>query len=380
MTRRFSVLFLTDTLNAGGAERQLTELAIRLDRARFEPSVLFYASGDFYQARLEDEHVRVISLQRRSRFDFSPIWHLASMLRRSEVDLIHAFADVPNMYAALARRLAGRGKVIASVRSASDTSRSALQWRLKSWAHHTADLTISNNEAGLRLVAERSHLKPAQITCIRNGLDLDDFQPATADQRAAARAALGFSPDDLVFLSVGTLYWRKNYRGFIDALTQMNVPANWKFVWVGRSPDAALIDYLHQQSAQHGLQNNLVLLRKPTEEVRRLYHAADVLVSNSLSEGTPNVVIEAMACGLPIIATNVGDSSVLALNGSTGWLIPSQDAAALTAALCDASNLSAARRAEMGAAGRQRIIDLGMEMQSVVKSHEAVYLDLLTRQ
>jgi glycosyltransferase involved in cell wall biosynthesis len=107
-----------------------------------------------------------------------------------------------------------------------------------------------------------------------------------------------------------------------------------------------------------------------------LYRACDVVVLNSLQEGTPNVVLEALAVGRPVIATDISDVARYVIPGHTGWLVPSNNPQALRLALVEAAAASDEQLEVMGRQGREHLISLGVDSDSLARRHEANYLRL----
>jgi glycosyltransferase involved in cell wall biosynthesis len=195
------------------------------------------------------------------------------------------------------------------------------------------------------LVARRCAVPLQGIDIVPNGLDLPPLPDAT--DRATARRDLGLPHDDTLLLFVGRLVPEKNLPLLIDAVARM-APSRRPRVWLaGEGPERGRVE---AEIARHGL-GEVVRLLGERSDIRRLMHAADLLVLPSREEGLSNVLLEAMASGLPVIATAVGGSPELIDDRVTGRLLPSDDVAALAATIAALAG-DAEERRRLAAAAR----------------------------
>lgn len=374
LTRPIRIAFLIESLRGGGAERQLTELVTRLDRKRFEPRVMIWTAPDFYCKTIEANGVPVHRYNRRGRFDLTPVFKAAAWLRSGEIDLLHGYLDTGNLYAVLAHKLAKRGRIVLSERMA-ERSR-PLQVRLhKPWSHRQA-ITIANSEEGRQYILRLAKVEQQRVVMIPNGIDMQRFSGVSEAQRMKLRDQLGWPRDRLVLLSVGRIGDpRKNYADIARALLAIGRTEQCHICWIGEQPNGA-IAFLQSQ-LENAQIINTIDLRTPMSSVEKAYQAADILVHNSTQEGTPNVVLEAMACERPVLATAVGDTARYIRDGITGWMIPPGNALLLEAALKRAILSSSDERERIGATARQYLLDLGMDVMTMVNRHEQFYTQLL---
>ncbi len=217
-------------------------------------------------------------------------------------------------------------------------------------------------------------LPPQRIRYLPNGVDTQRFRPGEAAGKAALREALSLSAHKPIALYVGVMDQRKN----IEWLAQTWV-ANRAFgtgaqlLAVGpRSRDdvdGGLIERLHALSGAHP---DFFQLRGFTNDIAELYQAVDVLVLPSSKEGLPNVILEAMACGLPCVATDASGSRELIVNGKTGFLYRRNDAESLAAAVRDCLS---PRGREMGRAGRE-IVEQRFSILVVADGYAGLYREL----
>lgn len=202
---------------------------------------------------------------------------------------------------------------------------------------------------GVRRSYERIGVPSARFTTVPNGVGSRGPGPG----RAAARRELGIADDQLVIMTAGRLVKMKGQRYLIEALPQLlkRFP-NLTVVVLGRG---GLHDQLAKLAAERGVAD-AVHLAGHRSDARLLLDAADVFALPSRSEGMPLAAIEAMDAGLPVVATRVVGSDEVVLDGTTGILVPTENPAALAAALADLL-ADPAKRAAYGAAGRRSYLD-----------------------
>jgi len=188
----------------------------------------------------------------------------------------------------------------------------------------SVDRRMADIALELGVPAERVHVIP-------NGVDATFFQTLPREQ---ARARLGLSQDARIVVSVGSLEPRKAHESVIEALANLDGPV--RLIVIGKEiDDGSRLKMLRQLAADRGIGDRVVFTgRQPPETVSMYLNAADVSVLASLWEGCPNVVIESLACGTPVVATDVGAVRDLVRPGETGEIVPVGDKGALRAALC----------------------------------------------
>lgn len=369
------VLFLADSLGLGGAERQLVELATRIDRSRFQPQVLVWEPGRFFDEALAAADVPLRRMDRKGRLDLRPVLETRRALRSGEVQIVHAFLSTGNLYAVVGRRLARRGIVIASEWS-QEYRLAGLSRFHKGWALSSADVALSNSAAGTAFVERLIGDPDLRTATIPTGIDLARFNIPSQAERLALRSSLGWTEDETVMLTVSRLDPIKNHLGLLKALEDIpDGSPSWRACWVGDS--STEFGASVRESVRLSPARDRIDLLPPTHDVERFYHAADVLVLSSDREGLPNVILESLACGLPIVSTDVGDVGQYVREAETGWLLSPRDVEALTGALTSALACGQDRRREMGEAGRRSMVDLGMDVDTMVRRHEVLYERLI---
>jgi glycosyltransferase involved in cell wall biosynthesis len=348
------VLFLIRSLRVGGAERQLLELVRRLSPARVQATVAVMYSGGALFSELEAcTDVRHVALGKRGRWDFPGFMRrLLAYARELRPDVVHGYLDAGNLLALMVGRHV-RAPVVFGVR--------ASLWDMRDYDVFTtltasatrrsgrfADLVIANSEAG-RSAYIAGGVPPSRIAVVPNGIDGERFRP-DPEARRAARAGWGVTDDEVVIGKVARFDPVKDHLTFVRAAARVleEVP-HARFVCAGDGVKHVR-ERVWRVAEGHGIQDRFIWQPESHSDAS-LYAGFDVHVSASYSEGFSNALAEAMACGVPCVATDVGDSA--ALVGDTGLVVPPRDPDALAGAI--ARMAKAPRLRALGTAARARI-------------------------
>ncbi|MBX9775412.1 MAG: glycosyltransferase [Xanthobacteraceae bacterium] len=325
-----SVCHVITDLNAGGAERMLVNLVTRLDRARFRNEVISLIEPGVMASELAAVGIPVINLaMRRGRPSISGMLALVRHLRRSRPAIIQSWLYHADLAATLASRAAPESALIWNIRCSDLPGQSEaghLRWLVKLLARMSAwpQAVVCNSDAG-RQYHEAVGYRPRQWVGIPNGVDTERFRPRP-EARRRLRQEIGAGVDDPVIGYVARLHPMKDVPAFLRAARLFaDSHPNCRFVACG--------DGFHRNGevsalvAQAGLTDRVHLLGV-RNDMEAVYPAFDVLaLSSAYGEGFPNVLIEAMACGIPCVATDVGDSR--AIVADTGLIFPPRDPEAL---------------------------------------------------
>ncbi|HEV8331073.1 MAG TPA: glycosyltransferase [Steroidobacteraceae bacterium] len=336
------VTFIIRRFVYGGAERQLVELLKHLDRTRIAPSVIcLYPGGGLWDELAAIDGLEVLHLGKSGRWDFTALLRIVAHLRRLRPNVVHGYMDVANLIALAGKALGA--KVVWGVR-ASRVDLQRYDWvhrlaaRVEIGLSRAADLAICNSEAGKADALSRG-MRAGAVVVIPNGIDTARFHRDEA-ARGAVRQEWGLSPSELLVGLPARLDPMKGHAVFVAAAALVGERfRHAKFVCIGDGP-AQVRGELQALVGSHGLADRFVWAGE-RPDMPRVLAALDVAVSASLfGEGFSNALGEAMACGVPCVATQVGDSARVL--GGTGWLVPPEDAPALATALCSALQAVAA--------------------------------------
>lgn len=345
------ILFLARSLGFGGAERQMTVLARSLAERGHEVAVaLFYTEGPFV-ADLRAAGVPVIGLEKRGRWDLAgPVLRLIGELRRRRPEVLHGYLPTADILATLVRPFSPRTRLVFGIRASDmDLARygrvERLTYAVEAWLSRFADLIISNSKAGLEAAWSRG-FPPGRGVVIRNGVDTDRFRP---DEGAweSRRARLGVGRETALIGIVGRRDPMKDHPTFLAAARDLAASGlDAAFVMMGKGVDAV---------PGRETVGRPVIALPPDPDPASLIAALDVAVlSSAFGEGFPNVVAEAMACGVACAVTDVGDAGFAV--GDLGLVVPPGDPAALAEAV--RRLVPIARDPALRRARRERVLSL----------------------
>lgn len=373
------IAYIIGSLECGGAERQLLELLRHIDRRRFTPSLVLFdcATAERAHGLVEDIFDLKISAQSNSKFRMkslrfsTTVLKLAGYFRRTKPDIVQAILPASIILSAVSATCSKSPRLIGCRRSLAGAYRrtkflSALDTR----ASRKCDVMVGNSLEIIRELEMLDGISSDRIVRISNGVDTEKFRPG----KSAARQRYGWTEDDIVFGLVANFLPYKRHVDFVDAAEQISKVNNRaRFLMAGA--DRGELAAIKNRIAEKHL-DGIFRIVPDTTEPEELYHAMDIYVCPSETEGLSNVLLEAAASGLPIIATRVGGNPEIVRDGYNGHLVESRDPAAIAeAGLCIAGNCR--RRQEMGVRGRQHVISQ-FSIRSMVRAHEELYEKLLT--
>lgn len=325
-------------------------VAERLDPARFHLSFACFNAGGALRSRILDaglsiDEFPVGSLQgpgfiREGR-------RFRAFLRREQVDVVHAHDRYANIFAAPWARLARTPAIITSKRWGNISRVHGVGNRV---AYRLAHRVLGNSNAVGASLSTQDGVAPSRVVVIPNFVDDHAFVAPSDAWMASMRAELALAPDALVVGIVANLRAIKDHATLLRAIAEIAPQfPSLALVIIGagdqREPLAALAESLQL--------SNVVRFAGNRPNQPNPHFLFDVSVLTSTSEGFPNSIVEAMAAGRPVVATEVGGVPDAVTDGRTGLLVPARDSAALARAL--ASVLAdAPRREAMGLAGRER--------------------------
>lgn len=352
------VLVFIRCLDIGGAERQLVETVKHLDHDAYACTVASLYPGGPFRAELEGMRgVAVTDLGKRGRWDWVPALRRASALvAQAQPDVIVGAFDVATHLSAVLGRLRRVPTVWMVGNAFMDFS--LYDWlpgvldRLARGLSSWPDVVVFNSEAGARHHLSRGFAPRAHMV-VPNPFDTVRFVP-DATARAAVRAEWGLAPDTPLVGIVARLDPIKDHATFLEACAIVgHERPDARFVIVGDG-DPAHVTPVRERSAALALDQRIVWAGA-RRDMPAVYNALDVDVLCSIGEGLPNVIGEAMACGVPCIVTDVGDCALVV--GDTGLVVPPRSPRALADAMLASLRWSPDERCARGARARARIVE-----------------------
>lgn len=364
-------------LNTGGAEMMLAKLAGAMDKRAFPTSVVSLLGPGPLTPLVQEAGVPVRHLDlSRGAADPAALFKLVRILREARPDIVQTWLYHADLLGLTAAALARTGRVIWNLRcSDMDFSNSGRLTRLTVGAcaklSRLPAAVIANSSIAVDVHRELGYA-PRRFEVIPNGFDLERYVP-DPDARSAVRAEVG-APQEAPLVGMVARYDpQKDHATFLQAAREIAAGRpDAHFVLCGDGVDASNAD-ITRRAREAGIQPNLHLLGR-REDAWRLMAALDVgVLSSAYGEGFPNVVGETMACGVPCVVTDTGDSAVV--TGDTGRAVPPRNPAALAAAVLDILNLSEADRLALGRAARKRVED-NYSLSAIAARYAALYRDI----
>jgi glycosyltransferase involved in cell wall biosynthesis len=348
MKARAHVLQVVLSLTPGGTERLVLEIC-RRTAPEFRSTVCCLDDEGAWAAELRNDGVEVIALRREPGFRPGVGRRIAQVAADRGIRLAHCHQYSPFVYGRIAAWRTPALKLIY-------TEHGRLSDAPPSWKRRMVNPVLSRFDGTAVAVSHelRDYMVEARfarerLQVIHNGIDPGRLP--TADERAAARRHLGLDGSRFVAMTVARLDPVKDLVGMLDAFARVRVHVpDAKLVVVGDGPERQRIE---QRAAKADLKGSIVMTGYRAD-VRALLPAADLYASSSISEGVSITILEAMAAGLPVVATAVGGTPEVLRNGAGGTLVPARAPEKLAAAILALAK-DPGRRATLGADARRRL-------------------------
>ncbi len=368
------VLHIITDLGQGGAEMMLYKLLSGMDRELFEPVVISLLDGGPVCEKIEVLGVPIYSLSMRRGLPTPRVLlRLYRLVRECNPDLIQGWMYHGNIAAWLAKKMSGgQPKVCWNIRHsvydlAYEKRLTRMLIRLGSFLSNRVDTVIYNSSVS-RVQHEKLGYDAARSVVIPNGFDTAIFRP-DEDARRSVRRELGASDETCLVGLIGRYHPMKDHENFLKAAEIILAHSNdVRFLLAGSGVDFANKELLIQLEA-NGLQNSVFLLGERSD-IPRLTAALDIACSSSYGEAFPNVIGEAMACGVPCVVTDVGDSAWII--GDTGRVVPPRNPHAMADEIIQLLNLPECERKVLGNRARRRIEE-NFRLDKIVRHYETLY-------
>ena len=363
---KLSVLLVTQDLQRAGAQRQCVELALGLARAPgFRVEVMSLEAGGALTRELAEAGIPLHVRPRRWRWDLSPVAAIAEQVRRGGHDVVHSFLFLPNFYTRVARLLRRPRVLISSLRSTGIDG--GPRYAAEVLMAPLCDAIIANSDAGRADLVARG-VSSKRIQVVRNGLDFSRFD-------AGARRAASADGRPRTLGMVAQMEGRKDHAGLVEAFARVIAQRpETRLVLAG---DGTTRPRIEEQVRRLGLGASVTFLGT-VDRTEEVLAALDVYVQASArEEGTSNSILEAMASGLPVVATDIGGNREVIRHGETGIIVPPRDAGALASALLGLL-ADPDRCRSMGAAGAIHV-RRHYARESMIDATVAVYRSLLDK-
>lgn len=372
---RIRVAILLNALGRGGAEVFATDCAAAMDRARFDVRVCYFGGAESLLPVLDQGQIPTVNLGRNGRLDRRAFAALYRFLRAEGIDVLQTHLP----YSGIIGRVVGRLARVPAIVSTEQQVSSGYRRRTRVLNDLTlglADALVCISRGVLESVAQHGLFTRFAMPQIRrvipNGVEVEAIQSRARRASPDVRARLGLSAEDFVVGTVGRLERQKGQRYLIEALGELlaAVPRA-KAVIVGKG---SLDGELAALARRLGLEDRVRFLGERTD-VFEVLTGFDVFAFPSLFEGLGVVLLEAMAVGVPVVATRIPGVVDVIEHGQSGLLVPPSDARALAGAIVDLARNPALRRSLVDT-GRDRVAR-HFSLAASARMYAALYQEIL---
>lgn len=307
------VLCLIESLGSGGAERQMSGLAVMLKQSGYDIDVCYYVNKTFYREYLESNGVRNSYLS-DSTNPRTRLFALMKHIKQYAPDTVISYSASPSMICCISRFLGARFNLIVSERNT--TQQLDLRERIRFYLYRWANHIVPNSQSQKEFIDKHFSFLSQKITVITNFVDTEVFSPSQE---------IGPNRITTRMICVGRLMPQKNILRFIHAVSRViddGFPL--QVDWFGQDLQDEYASECHKAIANYHLAGTFNF-HAPSSSIHEEYRQADVFCLPSLFEGFPNVLCEAMSCGLPVLCSRVCDNPNIVKEGQNGLLFNPHD-------------------------------------------------------
>lgn len=361
------ILHIIPSLDRSGAEKQLVLLARGLPKSEFEVHICALTRGGPLEQDLRDAEIPYTVIGKHWKFDPAAYWRLKRHIAQLQPTLVQTWLFAANSYGRAAALQAGVPRIVASERCV-DCWKVWHELAIDRWLARRTDRIVVNSSGVSQFYSEQG-IPSDKFVLIPNGIEPTTSAPY---DRAELLASLGLPPQSRLIGAVGRLWPQKRMKDLIWAADLLKVIRDDVYLLiVGDGPERERLlryrQHVHIEDRVHFLGHR--------DDVPRLMPCFDLLWLASGYEGLPNAVLEAMAAGIPVVATDIPGNRDLVVPDETGFLVPVGDRAAL-AQHAQLLLEDAPLREQLGSAGRQRVLQQ-FRVTDMVDAHARLYRDLL---
>ena len=366
MPEKTKLVHILPSLDRGGAEKIVVDLITSLDLEKFSPHLILFKRGGFWEDKLRAHNIPLTILKKHGRFDLYNFWQLIKTLKKIKPTIVHTHLG-GDIYGRLAAKLLKIPIIISTEHNVNYYEPLYLSY-LKRWTAAWADKVVAVSQAVKDDSLKRYGLKDSQVPIIYNGLDLSEFSSSNKplDQSLAVN-----SPRTIIIGTIGRLSPQKGHLSLIQAAAQAQ-SRNWVIKIAGEGKSRA---ELIKKIKKAGLENQIKLVGlvdKPAEFLNSL----DIFIFPSLWEGLGIAVLEAAACGLPIISSQA-DGLKEIINEDNSFTFPGGDIQALAEKIDWISKNFNEAIVQQKALAAQTMVRQNFSLSKSVQAYENLYLSLL---
>jgi glycosyltransferase involved in cell wall biosynthesis len=368
MPAKKKILYVNYSLDIGGIETLILELCKNLDRDKYEPAVCVFVPGGKLVKEFHDNGIGVYEIPiKRSGIDCKAPFKLAGLCKAKDIDLIHTHNQTAWLYGATAGMLSRRPIIHTEHTTADYFKYHTRRWEIfeKILSMMTSKITAVAGSVADYMIRNEG-IKKEKIKVVYNGIKHSDFDNIIDVEKK--KQVLGIENSELIVGNVARLTANKDHLTLLRAFKKViiKIPTA-KLLIAGDGP---LKDTLHKNIDELGL-NASVFLLGDRRDIPELLQIFDLFVLSSIREGFPVVLLEAMASGLPVVASDVDGNRELVIDKETGIIIKPGRVEEFADAMINI--LTNKQRSEkMGNKGKMRVVD-SFSLQSMINKYESIY-------
>lgn len=339
------IVCLIDSLVSGGAQRQLVGLACLLKSKSFDVTVMTYHNNPFYAGQLKNGNVPYVVIEKASNFTMR-IYHITKALQKYKPDIVIAYLDVPCIVAIISKLLGCNFKLIVSERNT--TIKLNNIERIKFFLYRFADAIVPNSYSQTEFIHKNYSNLASKVYTVTNFVDTSSFIPNNNQPYTKTNT--------LKILSVGRVTEQKNILRYIEAINIVRLRGvDVQIMWYGMKSKEYYENCINIIKKYH--LDNVFTFYDESENILKEYANADVFCLPSLYEGFPNVICEAMSCGLPILCSNTCDNPIIVKEDINGILFNPLSVDDMAASILKFYSLDLLTREKMGKKSRLLAIE-----------------------
>lgn len=351
------ILFFIDSLGSGGAQRQMVELARGFSANNNEIEFLVYHPLDFYHAELSNAGIKITLISDTSYL--RRILKIRKFIRKNNFDVVISFLSGPVFISEISSLPFRRWKLIVGERSANPVMQVKMKWKIMRLFHSLSDFVVCNSHLNADMVIRSNPLVKNKCRTIYNIVDLKKYTPSPISDHEKFNLVIPSSHQYL-----------KNLNGLIEGVALLPKPFQEKLNinWYGEVLDKSLEEG-KLKIAMYGL-DHIFSFHHPVKNIHEVMQKANGVGLFSFYEGLPNAVCEAMACGKPVVASNISDNSILVDNNAL--LCVPTDATSISAALKNMLSLNKTELEDIGKRNRE-FAEKNFDSSIIIKQYSNLF-------
>ncbi len=372
MKNEVKVMYLSTTSRLCGAEKIIYELSKRINKERFE--IMVCTIKDDLEGGLLDKcrgiGIKATSFGVENKWKFYKSFQLYKIIKEFNPDILQSFLFFDNILARIFGKIAGVPVIICGLRNV-EAERSFLRNCVDKYTLPLADMVISNTRGGEKLLLEKFHLTHPRVKVIYNGIELREEKNVVKKKEFLKE--IGLSGDEIIVGFIGRLEKQKGIQYLLDALQILNEQNSSVYALIiGEGREKNKLE-------KYSLSNSCkAIFLEWKENAARYLTSFDLLVLPSLWEGMPNVVLEAMKQGIPVIVTSVGGNIEIIEDGMTGFLVKPGNSQTLAEKIKMVLSLSESEKTSIIKNAKDKVIN-NFNIDKMVKEFEDTYISLLSK-